>query len=431
MRIRISKIAQVAIAGLGLAAFGSAQAQLQADNAYTPAGTDIDNIATVNYQLGGVAQELIESSPNGNATPGANNGLATTYDVDRIIDLDVFTQDIEAVSAGYDPTGVAVDNVQYYLTYDVKNLGNDIQDYILTVLNNDTGSVEDIDGGGNEGADDFDAAAHRIFLDNGDGVLGAGDTEITFLDEMAPDETRRVFVTSTIPLVDAGGNPLVDGDYSYITLAAQTADGGGAGAQGDVTVEDNGAETDDGLGTATVADGEDAGDETNIETVFGDAIDLNSNGDGDLVDVGVRDNNNNAAIGNEDGRAADTAAYVIAQLLTVAKVSTVISDPFNGVTDPKRIPGAVIEYTITVTNNAPGGGTTAQQVVITDDVPASTTYVADSVAGDLDGTDQGYTDAANFTAAPGGANNNGQVNSTAVDVPAGGVLTVTFRITID
>lgn len=430
MRNRIYKLGSAAIAGLGLLVSGGAFAQLQADNAYTPAGTDIDNIATVNYQLGGVAQEVIESDPNGNATPGAGNGNATTYDVDRIIDLDVFTQDIEFVNAGYDPTGQAVGDVQYYLTYDVKNLGNDIQDYSLTVLNNAGGATEDIDGDGtNEAADEFDTANFRIFEDtDGNNVLSAGDTEITFLDEVAPDATRRVFVTSTIPLVDDGGNALVDGNASYLTLAAQTANGGGAGAEGAVTTEDNGAETDDGTGNATVADGEDAGTETNIETVFGDAIDLNSNGDGDLVAAGVRDNNNNAAVGNEDGRAADTAAYIIAQLLTVQKISTVVSDPFNGATNPKRIPGAVIQYTITVTNQSTI--TTAENVAVTDDVPANVTYVADSVAGDVGGTDQGYTDAANFTAGA-GANSNGQINTTAVNLGPTEVLTVTFQITID
>lgn len=431
MRNRITQLGSAAIAGLGLLVSGGAVAQLQANNAYTPAGTDIDNIATVNYQLGGVAQELIESNPNGNATPGEGNGVATTYDVDRIIDLDVFTQDIEFVNAGYDPSTQAIGAIQYYLTYDVKNLGNDIQDYSLTLLNNAGGSVEDIDGDGtDEAADEFDTAGFRIFEDtDGNGVLSAGDTEITFLDEVAPDATRRVFVTSTIPLVDDDNNALVDGNASYLTLAAQTADGGGANVEGDATIEDNGPETDDGTGNATVADGEDAGTETNIETVFGDAIDLNSNNQGDLVLAdGTRDNNNDPAVGNEDGRAADTAAYIIAQLLTVQKVSTVISDPFNGTTAPKRIPGAVIQYTITVTNQSTI--TTAENVAVTDDVPANVTYVADSVAGDVGGTDQGYTDAANFTAGA-GTPGNGQINTTAVNLAPTEVLTVTFQITID
>lgn len=430
MRNRILKISQAAIAGLGLALSGGAFAQIQADNNYTPAGTDVNNIATVNYDLGGVAQEAIESDPNGNATPGNGNGNATVFDVDRVIDLDVFTDDVELVNAGYDPTGQAIADIQYYLEYEVKNLGNDIQDLLLTVLNNADGLVEDIDNDGtNESADEFDGGAFRIFEDtDNNGVLSAGDTEVTFLDEVAPDESRTVFVASSVPLQDSGGNPLVDGNAGYITLAAQAADGGGAAAQGDVTTEDNGAETDDGTGDATVGDGEDAGDETNIETVFGDAFDPNDNGDGDLVAVGTEDNGGDPAVGNEDGRAADTAALVIAQLLSVQKVSTVISDPFNGNTNPKRIPGAVIEYTITVTNQSTI--TTAENVAVTDDVPANVTYVADSLEGDVDGTDEGYTDAANFTAGA-GVNGNGQINTTATDLAPGEVLTVTFQITID
>ena len=38
--------------------------------------------------------------------------------------------------------------------------------------------------------------------------------------------------------------------------------------------------------------------------------------------------------------------------LTVVKLSTVVSDPVNGSTNPKRIPGAVIEYQVIVTNPA-------------------------------------------------------------------------------
>ena len=423
MRNRIFKISQAAIAGLGLALSGGAFAQIQADNAYTPAGTDINNIATVNYTLGGVAQEEIESDPNGNAT---------IFDVDRIIDLDVFTDDVELVNAGYDPTGQAIADIQYYLTYEVKNLGNDVQDLLLTVLNNADGLVEDVDNDtNNESADEFDGAAFRIFEDtNGNDTLDAGDTELTFLDEVAPDESRTVFVASSVPLVDSGGNALVDGNAGYITLAAQAADGGGAGAEGAVTTEDNGAESDAGDGSGTGYAGGAGADADGIQTVFGDAPDTNDNGDGDLVAAGVEDNNGdaNGTVGNEDGRAADTAVLEIAQLLSVQKVSTVISDPFNGNTNPKRIPGAVIQYTITVTNQSTI--TTAENVAVTDDVPANVTYVTASVAGDVDGTDEGYTDAANFTAGA-GANGNGQINTTATNLAPGEVLTVTFQITID
>jgi uncharacterized repeat protein (TIGR01451 family) len=39
--------------------------------------------------------------------------------------------------------------------------------------------------------------------------------------------------------------------------------------------------------------------------------------------------------------------------LTIAKTSTVISDPLNGATNPKAIPGAIMRYNLTVTNTGP------------------------------------------------------------------------------
>ncbi len=55
--------------------------------------------------------------------------------------------------------------------------------------------------------------------------------------------------------------------------------------------------------------------------------------------------------------------------LSVTKISSVISDPVNGTTNPKAIPGALVEYLITVSNTGPGA-TDADSVVVTDDGPA-------------------------------------------------------------
>jgi uncharacterized repeat protein (TIGR01451 family) len=60
-------------------------------------------------------------------------------------------------------------------------------------------------------------------------------------------------------------------------------------------------------------------------------------------------------------------------ILQMTKTSTLISDPVNGGGNPFHIPGAVIEYAITVTNigNAP---VDASSIVITDPLPAGVTY---------------------------------------------------------
>ena len=55
--------------------------------------------------------------------------------------------------------------------------------------------------------------------------------------------------------------------------------------------------------------------------------------------------------------------------LSVSKVSSVISDPVNGITNPKAIPGATVEYLITVTNTGTAAAD-SDSVVVWDDGPA-------------------------------------------------------------
>ncbi len=62
------------------------------------------------------------------------------------------------------------------------------------------------------------------------------------------------------------------------------------------------------------------------------------------------------AAGTDDG-ARDAAPFVAQRVsrrlraaLSVAKISTLICDPFNGTTNPKNIPGAIVRWTITITN---------------------------------------------------------------------------------
>lgn len=62
--------------------------------------------------------------------------------------------------------------------------------------------------------------------------------------------------------------------------------------------------------------------------------------------------------------------------LSITKSNSVISDPINGITDPKMIPGAVVAYCLLASNA--GSGTTTS-VVITDSLPANVTYVAGSM----------------------------------------------------
>ncbi len=63
--------------------------------------------------------------------------------------------------------------------------------------------------------------------------------------------------------------------------------------------------------------------------------------------------------------------------LSMQKTTTTLSDPINGTTSPKAIPGAMIEYTITATNSG-DSATDNNSIAIVDAIPDSTAlYVAD------------------------------------------------------
>lgn len=76
-------------------------------------------------------------------------------------------------------------------------------------------------------------------------------------------------------------------------------------------------------------------------------------------------------------QAAATAVLTVNNPLLVVKSSSVISDPYNGSINPKRIPGAIIQYTVIVSNA--GGAYPATDVVISDAIPSNTAYVAGSL----------------------------------------------------
>lgn len=62
--------------------------------------------------------------------------------------------------------------------------------------------------------------------------------------------------------------------------------------------------------------------------------------------------------------------------LLVAKTSRVVSDPVNGTTNPKAIPGATMRYCLLVTNS---GSATATGVSVSDPLPAATTVIPGSL----------------------------------------------------
>ncbi len=139
--------------------------------------------------------------------------------------------------------------------------------------------------------------------------------------------------------------------------------------------------------------------------------------------------------------ANDTNTFVVASAaLAVSKASAVISDPVNLVSpNAKAIPGAVVEYTITVSNAA--GAQTATLTSISDPVPANTTFATGEYPGSRDvGVTVGAA-AEFFCIAEVGSDSNGDgcsLNGGAVTVGAPAITTIAantsvvvrFRVTI-
>lgn len=76
---------------------------------------------------------------------------------------------------------------------------------------------------------------------------------------------------------------------------------------------------------------------------------------------------------------------------TITKLSTLISDPVNGTTNPKHIPGAIVEYTILVTN--PGAAMTNNSVIVTDTISNRTALCVNATCG-AGATPVSFTDGA-------------------------------------
>lgn len=114
--------------------------------------------------------------------------------------------------------------------------------------------------------------------------------------------------------------------------------------------------------------------------------------------VGGGDSGVDAVIGNSGGQAKAIGIYLTQDVgFTVVKRATV-TDPLGG---NQPVSGATILYTIKVT---PTGSATANTAVITDTIPANTTYVANSLKLNGNGlTDGADSDAGDYNVTTPGA----------------------------
>jgi uncharacterized repeat protein (TIGR01451 family) len=300
----------------------------------TPSTTSISNTVTINYNVGTIPQIAVTDD--------------ATFVVDNKVDLTVVDQGSAAIP-------VTPDGTNYVLTFRVTNTGNTTQDYDLSLVTVATGGDTAY---GGAGADAFDMLTTEIYVNSvvneGTSAYASGTDLATYIDELGDDDFVDVFVVLDAPTT------AIDAQYASYHLVATTHIGGTSTVKGSVL---------------TVPETPVADTPGSVDVVFADG-------------TGTSDS-------ARDGKHSDQSDYICqSATLTVVKSSAVISDTLNGSSNPKAIPGATVTYTITIIND---GSSAATSVVITDTMPANTTYVNDSMFlnDDVDGSGSytGLTDA--------------------------------------
>jgi hypothetical protein len=286
------KTRSLIIAGLLLGVIVLAGPQMAvAANNYTPACTQISNIATISYQVGGVQQANIQS----------NGGTPTTFYVGVKVDVLVTRTDLAAVT-------VYPGSLATALTFSITNNGNATQKYALTAIPEANGT-----------ANPFLGILTDTF--NGTNPVTNGTAGLTSsIATLAPDASQAVTIVVDTPLGQANN------DLAVYGLMAQSQ----------------------WIGTSTDINSKNG---TAAGTLVGGAL-CNALG-ATTVDVVAADGAGADDSGANDGAHSARDAYLVsAANLTIAKSQAVYWDPVNLLVSPKAIPGAVITYTVTITNAA-------------------------------------------------------------------------------
>jgi uncharacterized repeat protein (TIGR01451 family) len=307
-----SSLKQIKRVGLACVALGAIAFSQQSLAGGTEAGTQIDNTATVNYQVGGVSQTAINSN-------------TATFRVDNKVDLTVTRLD-STPGISVSPAGT-----NYVTTFRVTNTGNKLQGYVFN------GSLA--------GTGDANTATNTV------NPFGGTNDTLTMLNTRTFVSAVDCTPTSTTPSYAPGTDTarvidtLAIDDCAYVFVVADADTLANGFSNGAVAVVRLSAE-------ARVAG-------TNAVTTM-----TNNTNDADTT----AEQNVFADPGNNATEAADSVYYVASATLAVAKSSAVISDPVNTAPNFKAIPGAVVEYSIQLTNT---GGADATGLIITDTLPAT------------------------------------------------------------
>jgi len=368
---------RLAVVALGLIGVAPSVFAAGSDTNYN---TDISNTASVNYSVSGVPQTVIQSSPTGNSAPGVGAGTATTFKVDKRVMFIAEESDGAATVTSPTLTGV-------FTVFRVTNTSNGAQDFRIAADNTQPLPLVSIFGR----TDTFDMQNFTLFVSTAACSTStmttpayAGEVATTFIAGLGEDQCKYVFVRSD-PVVTPA--PPANGTASTIRLVVTASTTGSSG----VTLE-----------TQTAG----ADDPTKVDVVF--------------AETGTA--NGNTA---KDGVSMAWDQYFVGTL-TVTKTAAVISDPVSSPGNYKAIPGAVMEYTISVQNN----GIVTSGASLTEIIPANTTYVAGSTT--LNGAAR--ADVAGAMPFVGGGSINSPSAAAGVINPgstAAEIAVVRFRVTIN
>lgn len=362
---------------------------------------------TISRAAGLAAMTIVTAPAFAAGTPrgtSITNNVTVTYQVGGVTQNDVTASDsfvvdrkinLNVSESGGSATSVSPGMAGAVTVFTVTNSSNDMVDLGLSAFQQTGGAARFT------GSDTFDVTGLAIYREtNGTAGLqtgAGGDTLVTYLDEVAADENVTVYVVGDIPL------GRVSGDIATVTLTATAQAGGAANSEGAVIAETTGANT------------------AGVDTVFADTSSTGGNT-------------------ARDGKALDRDDFsVAAAAISATKNSLVIFDPVNMTTNPKMIPGAIVQYCITVANAT--GSATATGVNLSDVLPAATDLFTDTASPyftgiRVNGTESGgVCDATSGTATgtftpPGAGAPSGTVSGALSDIAAGVSRTLLFRVVV-
>ena len=336
----------------------------------TDAGVVVSNQASVDYEVNGQNQDdILSTDVNAPAGPP----VPTTFVVDRRVQF-------QLAAIGTAQTDVQPGETDAFVEFQLTNQSNSVLDFFLETADL-TSADPDVFGNADTDVtlDDFRIRVASVVGTGGVPTLG----DDVFVNELGVGDTVVIYVFAN------AGATLPNDAFDNFTLNATAAAGGDGTGLGALLTENPGPD-----------------DPDVVENVFV-----------------------NPAVGGNAVEGADHGFHVNSADLVITKAAAVISDPFSS---GKALPGAIIEYTVTLDNTT--GASAADNVVMTDTIQiADVALELGSYAGGLDVEIDGVGCTADNPNADDGCAYDATSGALTVTIPsiaAGASSTVTYRVEI-